>query len=464
MEPQVSGTPESMLRSFVFKNVGTTEIPGYGCMMVVDAEGNIGKGIGAEIESNRTVVYCKQPDSEAASRQDPNLMAFNSRNSVKPNKYGRCVIGQYPAKALGVSTSSIGRLKVVADSYSLESTSDASAAFVSVGSPDQAQRLSYVMASTSRLNLVRFALTANLAANGSAPAIQLGSGGQPLIVTDVAGNAGASGDRGIAWKDGDTYWVVEIKSRGGEPIVRFTLDEDIDDTSRLAGATINSFGPDNGTTIEVEDWCENGGKEGDKGVAWKTTNTAGDDVYYVVEIKRSADPQIVRFTLTEDLANTRGAEADANIEGAIVGSPTTGTVINWDRHWARSGARGLAWKYEISDEVTYHVISVEPVATSIRGRVVTTFNCSSSFVTLDEIKGIGGDAPPGSSIEVRNFGFAANTGAAARADWNQTDGQWELTWVPVTPVISIHVSGGELRYNTICAENIKVADVTSSCP
>jgi hypothetical protein len=322
--PQVSGTPEAMIRSFVFKNVGTSDIPGYGCMMLVSADGSVGKGIGAETESNRAVVYCKRPDSEAASRQDPNIMAFNSRSVVKPGKLGRCVIGGYPTKALGTSDDSSGGLRVAANSYSLES---GEGAFVSVGTPDGESGLSYVMASRSSVKLVRFVLTQALQANNSAQATLVSSEsstGTGIVVSDWVGNSGDVGNRGIAWNDSGTYRVIEIKGGKSSELVRFTLDEDIDSTSHLAGATIVSSGEDDEETIEVTDWCRNGGKEGDNGIAWRVRNPeTNEDEYYIVEIKRQDRVQFIQGT----------ASSAGDFESATADSFTLQGVVGLDRAW-----------------------------------------------------------------------------------------------------------------------------------
>jgi hypothetical protein len=453
--PQVSGTPEAMIRSFVFKNVSSYTIPGYGCMRIV-------QGIGAEEQSNRAVVYCDRPDSESAELQDSSRVAFNYRNEVAPGQYGRCTIGGYPVKATGVAADPANGLKIVADSFDLEEDERSKCAFVSVGSLG-GTGISYVMASGSSVNLVRFVLTEALQVNGTAQAITVSnesSTGTGIVVSDWAGNSGEAGDRGIAWKDGNTYRVIEIRG-GSSDLVRFTLDENIDETSHLAGATITSLGDDDGESIEVTDWCENGGKSGDKGVAWKTKNGDDEDVYYIIEILHVEESAVVKFQLSADLANTRGATALATVEGET-GSKT---LVNWGRHWAIDGAKGTAWKTsDGAGGFTYTIIDVEPVATRVRGEVVTTFTCVTSFVTLDTLKGMGGDIPPGGEIEARNYGFAATEGAQARAEYNQTDDVWELTWVPVTPVTSVHITGGQLRYDTTCTPNNVVVEITSTCP
>ncbi len=170
--------------------------------------------------------------------------------------------------------------------------------------------------------LVRFTLTAALAASGTAAATIVSSGtdnGTTITVTDWAGNAGTTGDSGIAWKNGETYWVIEIKA--SKLLVRFTLDEDIGPISHRAGATINSSGADNGETIEVLDWSENGGKSGDKGVAWKTTITEGEEtegVYVIVELKRAQRVQFIQGT-TSTAGDFESAAAESFTLQAIVG-------------------------------------------------------------------------------------------------------------------------------------------------
>lgn len=318
--PQVSGTPEAMVRSFVFKNVSSHTIPGYGCMRIV-------QGIGAEDRSNRAVVYCDRPDSESAEKQDSSRVAFNYRNEVAPGKYGRCTIGGYPAKASGVAVDPANGLKIVADSFNLEEDERSKCAFVSVGSLGETG-ISYVMASGSSVNLVRFVLTEALQANGTAQATAVSSEsstGTGIVVGDWVGNRGKAGDKGIAWKDGNTYRVIEIRS-GSSDLVRFTLDEDISPESHRAGATINSSGSDDGETIEVLDWSENGGKSGDKGVAWKTTITEGEeteDVYVIVEIKRAQRVQFIQGTTS----------SAGDFESAAAASFTLQAVVGVDQAW-----------------------------------------------------------------------------------------------------------------------------------
>jgi hypothetical protein len=316
--------------------------------------------------------------------------------------------------------------------------------------------------------LVRFTLEAALAAGGTAAALINSDGpddDEPITVTDWSGNGGLEGDKGIAFDSGGgLYYVAEIKNRAEAQIVRFTLEEDLDPFGN-AGASINSTGPDDDESIDLEDWAGNGGKEGDKGVAWFSGGQ-----YYVLEIKNRGGSPLVRFTLTEDLARARGSEAAADIEGEIVGAPITGTVANWGRHWAKSGARGTAFEITLSDETTYFVVDVEPVATRVRGRVAAAFSCSDSTVILDSIAGLNGDAPD-DEVVANNFGMAAAEGAQARAEFNEQSGAWELTWVPVTPVVEVYVHGTaptqSLRYKTTCTPvgdaGILIDEIGNAC-
>jgi hypothetical protein len=463
-QQQVSGTPEANVRSFVFKNVGSSVVPAYGCMMMVDSSGNIGKGIGAESRSNRSVVYCKQPNQEAENRQDPGLMAFNSRHAVRPQEFGKCVIGGYPVKALGSPSSGESGLRIKKDSYSLESTDVASdAAFTCVGTPDSNSSLSYVVPSKSSTKIVGFTLTENLVPRGSADAFIVSEDDDnetPIIVNDWTGIGGVNGDNGIAWKDGDKYRVIEIKS--GTP-VRFRLEEDIDPVSHLAGASIILDDSDYEESIEVEDWAYNGGKEGDQGLAMRIGET-----YYIVEMHNQ--PQIVRFTLTEDLDLARESEAEADIEGLIVGDPKPGTVVNWTRKRARLGARGLAWEVYTGDETIYHIISIEAAASRVRGRVAADFNCSDATATLDSLHGMDGEVIE-DEIEAVNYGLGGTEGDVARAEYNEIDEQWELVSVVVDAVTEVYVGGGTygvpegIYYKTMCNQTgILVVELIDTCP
>jgi hypothetical protein len=317
--------------------------------------------------------------------------------------------------------------------------------------------------------LVRFTLEEDLLA-GSTGAALINSDGpdddEAITVTDWANNGGKEGDKGIAFDaGGGVYYVAEIKNRAEAEIVRFTLEEDLDPFGN-AGASINSTGSDDGESIDLEDWAGNKGKTGDKGLAWFSGGQ-----YYVIEIKNRGGSPLVRFTLTEDLARARGSEAAADIEGEIVGSPTPGTVNNWGRHWAKSGARGTAFELTLSDEVTYWVVDVEPVATRVRGRIATTFSCSDPTVTLDSLKGMNGDEPD-DEIVANNFGMAGTEGQQARAEFNEEDGVWELTWVPVTAVTEVYIHGTapnqSLRYKTTCTPTgntgVEVIQIRNTCP
>jgi hypothetical protein len=272
--------------------------------------------------------------------------------------------------------------------------------------------------------IVRFTLEEDMAPFGPAGASIVSTGiddGESIDLEDWAGNGGQTGDNGVAWFSGGQYYVLEIKNRAEANLVRFTLEEDLS-AGGTAGALINSTGPDDDTAITVTDWAGNGGKDGDKGVAWFSGG-----VYYVLEIKSRGGSPLIRFTLTADLARARGSEAAANLEGLIIGSPTAGTVINWGRHAAKSGARGTAFELSISDETTYWVVDVEPFADRIRGTIADDFETTDAEVVLEALKGLNGDSPTPDDVTVKNIhAWAGKTGDKARAEWNQTENQWEL--------------------------------------
>jgi len=276
--------------------------------------------------------------------------------------------------------------------------------------------------------ITRFTLTAALAAAGTADATITSSGadnGDTITVTDWAGNAAESGDKGIAWKVGSAYYVIEIKTPEPEapeeplPIVRFTLTANLAAGS-TAAATITSSGADNGDTITVTDWSNNGALSGNKGLAVLVGST-----YYVIEL--FDNPEVVRFTLTADLAMARGSTAAANVEVLGAGTTTAETVTNWAKKWAKSGARGHACRVFDGTALRYDVIDVEPLADRVRGLVVYDFETTTATVYLDTLKGLNGDSPTASEIAVKNIHeWAGKENTHARAEWNQADSQWEL--------------------------------------
>lgn len=91
------------------------------------------------------------------------------------------------------------------------------------------------------INVVRFTLTANLAASGTATATVTSGGadnGTTITVTDWAGNAASSGDKGIAWKVGSVYYVIEIKA---DDRPHFITGSMASGGSTFAGATAETF-------------------------------------------------------------------------------------------------------------------------------------------------------------------------------------------------------------------------------
>jgi hypothetical protein len=170
------------------------------------------------------------------------------------------------------------------------------------------------------IKLVRFTLTAALAAGGTASATPTGTeSSEAITVTDWAGNAGESGDKGIAWKDGSTYWVIEIKAAVDPSdmteLFRFTLTANL-----AAGGTATATTTPATTTITVTDWAGNPAKSGSKGVAWKDGET-----YWVIEIERPG-PQFITCKLSSGGYSFGGASGTTfNVTDiAGVDAPWTG--------------------------------------------------------------------------------------------------------------------------------------------
>jgi hypothetical protein len=182
----------------------------------------------------------------------------------------------------------------------------------------QDQRGAHWWVESDSTNLVRFTLTASLAASGTATASTTPDS-ESITVTDWAGNPGESGDKGIAWKDGSTYWVVEIKNQVDPTDVielfRFTLTADL-----AVGGTATATTTPATTTITVTDWAGNPAKSGSKGVAWKDGST-----YWVIEIERPG-PQFIMCKLSSGGYSFGGASGTTfNVTDiAGVDAPWTG--------------------------------------------------------------------------------------------------------------------------------------------
>jgi hypothetical protein len=172
------------------------------------------------------------------------------------------------------------------------------------------------------------------------------SSGNPLLnVGDVEIEAG---DLMIAQRLTQGGWWVAQKfegengdsETGRKPLVRFTLDADIDFDDASAAATItNQYGPgdaagDTNITVHNLETDDAGvyeweGKSGDAGLALFDA----DQNYRIIYLRRAADPprkSLVRFTLDGSLSitNASAAATITNQYGPGVDAPNTSITVH----------------------------------------------------------------------------------------------------------------------------------------
>jgi hypothetical protein len=197
----------------------------------------------------------------------------------------------------------------------------------------------YIAIDATIPQFVRFTLTALMRDESTATATINSEGddnGNEITVERWAEEMeGEAGDRGIAWWDGETYWVIVLNDSKRHKLIRFTLTANLQDES-TATATINSTRPDDGDAITVTRWADNSfGESGDQGIAWWDGET-----YWVIELSPST--QLKRFTLTSRLVDESTATATINSAGDDNGDAITVTRWSYDTEGEISD-RGIAW-------------------------------------------------------------------------------------------------------------------------
>lgn len=361
----------------------------------------------------------------------------------------------------------------------------------------------YIAIDATIPQFVRFTLTANLQDESTATATINSDGddnGNAITVTRWADNSfGESGDQGIAWWDGETYWVIELSP--STQLKRFTLTSRLVDES-TATATINSAGDDNGDTITVTRWSyDTEGEISDRGIAW-----VDGDTYWILELGSATKGVIFQATSTPAFGSFNGVQSfTATIlnshNPSLVGQTITVKTIGRTR--IKSGMRGAAipfgidWiAYELQqpaaeligtlsanllpssataasvtvdsatrqfpDDVlpidayitaqnvfrlhgfddakvllrydaandNYFIAQVYGYADRIVGSVSSDFESSSATVSVGSVSGLNGLLSPaisGGTVTVHNtHEWNGTSGGRARAEYNWTAERWEL--------------------------------------
>jgi hypothetical protein len=328
--------------------------------------------------------------------------------------------------------------------------------------------------------------------------------GDEIVVTrwnpDLEGEIG---DKGAAWYDGTTHWVISLENSKRDKFFRFTLTSPLRDES-FADATINSTDPDNGDEIVVSRWSDDSeGDPGDKGIAWfdgdnywiielgtpiretisfvaastpaygafnviqtfdatvtvatdpdlvgetvsivtsgRTRVKSGmrgsafvdhDEIWTAIELQQPAAELI--GTLSADLLPSATTATSVTVNSATTAFPAdvlpTGATItaqNVLRLHAFNGAKVLL-RYDAAND-NYYIVQVYGYADRIVGNLTTDFDGADATATMSSLSGLNGLLNPalsGSVATVHNtHEWEGKSGGRARAEYNWTAERWEF--------------------------------------
>jgi hypothetical protein len=204
----------------------------------------------------------------------------------------------------------------------------------------------YIAIDADQSQLRRFTLTSVLGDESEADATidstGLDNGDEIQVTRWNPDHVGEIGDKGIAWYDGETHWILTLQDSKRDRLVRFTLASHMRDES-FADATINSSEPDNGDEIQVTRWSDSSeGDVGDKGIAWWDGDTSwvielGTPVRETISFEATSTPAYGTFNTPQTFSALVTVAADPDLVGETVDIVTTG------RTRVKTGMRGSAF-------------------------------------------------------------------------------------------------------------------------
>ena len=280
--------------------------------------------------------------------------------------------------------------------------------------------------------LVRFTLYTDLPVSGSATAIINSAGDDDGTVIEVsawAKSRGSAGDRGIAWLQNGTYWVLELSSGIDATAFELTADATYGAPGSTQSIAAIKLLPDGspGDAITVKTMGRTRGLDGCRGIAIQR----GSD-FVAVELQQpAAAVSALLYTVCPPSSATIQVTFDEVLTPFPHDFPPAASPFEVDNPLRLYGYSGTlcVLNYRASNN-RYYIASVKKEATRILGTVTSDFNSEESC-TLIELEGLDGVLPAdlvsAEEATVENIHkWTGVDGLKARAEYNWTTQQWEL--------------------------------------
>lgn len=297
----------------------------------------------------------------------------------------------------------------------------------------------YIAVDATSTQLVRFTLLDNMRDESSADAVINSTdtdNGDVVTVTRWAEDSeGDSGDRGIAWYDGETYWVIEL----GTP-VRETISFVASSTPAFGAvnapqtfaATVTASTNPNivGDTVDVVTSGRTRVKIGMRGSAFLDF----DEVYNVIELQQPAHELI--GTLSDDLLPSDTTATAVTVDRTTTAFPAdvlpTGATITAQNLLRLHGFNEskVLLRYDAAND-NYFIAQVYGYADRIVGSITADFDSIADEVDMGGFVGLNGLLSPalvaaGSATVQNTHSWEGKAGGRARAEYNWTAEQWEF--------------------------------------